>query len=275
VKDILADAGGIWHHNGGGLDGLGNNGLFGGHPSLRKCGTLQFDDGPDQSWAAINSADNHPAYIAGKPTGCFQPTNKWQNLTKGDYWKYMHNWNQKENLYPEKNPGVNFATAKQYCEAEGARMCTVDEIYFGVPRKYSVLTCPGSYLWSSTDCGENSEGVFVTEATTGIWNEGTLAVFSTIRRRPQVGPGTGKNGVFSWYSKVNFVHSTHACTFGFAILLGCRKVNPGILFRVKVLLLVPVMHIFPIITFSKILPLVRRLKTSSRFSCDVSWMIIS
>ena len=52
-------------------------------------------------------------------------------------------------------------------------MCTVDEIYFGVPRKYSVLTCPGSYLWSSTDCGENDEGVFVTEATTGIWSEGT------------------------------------------------------------------------------------------------------
>ena len=140
VKDILAEAGGIWHHNGGGLDGLGNYGLFGGHPSLRKCGTLQFDDGPDQSWAAINSVDDHPAYIAGKPTGCFQPTNKWQNLTKGDHWKYMHNWNQKENLYPENNPGVNFATAKQYCEAEGARMCTVDEIYFGVPRKYSVLT---------------------------------------------------------------------------------------------------------------------------------------
>ena len=184
VKDILADAGGIWHHNGGGLDGLGNNGLFGGHPSLRKCGTLQFDDGPDQSWAAINSADNHPAYIAGKPTGCFQPTNKWQNLTKGDHWKYMHNWNQKENLYPEKNPGVNFATAKQYCEAEGARMCTVDEIYFGVPRKYSVLTCPGSYLWSSTDCGENSEGVFVTEATTGIWNEGTGHGVSSVPSGP-------------------------------------------------------------------------------------------
>ena len=30
---------------------------------MRKCGTLQFDDGPDQSWAAINSVDSHPAYI--------------------------------------------------------------------------------------------------------------------------------------------------------------------------------------------------------------------
>ena len=118
-------------------------------------------------------------------------------------------------------------------------------------------------------------GAFVPDSSGSLSDKYTLAVFSTIRRRPQVGPGTGKNGVFSWYSKVNFVHSTHACTFGFAILLGCRKVNPGIIFRVKVLLLVPVMHIFPMITFSKILPLVRRLKTSSRFSCDVSWMIIS
>ena len=63
-------------------------------------------------------------------------------------------------------------------------MCTVDEIYFGVPRKYSVLTCPGSYLWSSTDCGENDEGVFVTEATTGIWNEGTGHGVSSVPSGP-------------------------------------------------------------------------------------------
>ena len=118
-------------------------------------------------------------------------------------------------------------------------------------------------------------GAFVPDSSGSLSDKNTLAVFSTIRRRPQVGPGTGKHGIFSWYSKVNLVHSTHARTFGFAILLGCREVNPGIVFRVKVLLLVPVMHIFPMITFSKILPLVRRLKTSSRFSCDISWMIIT
>ena len=115
--------------------GLGNNGLFLGviHPCAsaehHSLTTVQIKAGLQSIQLIIIQFTSQ-----GKPTGCFQPTNKWQNLTKGDYWKYMHNWNQKENLYPEKNPGVNFATAKQYCEAEGARMCTVDEIYLSTKK---------------------------------------------------------------------------------------------------------------------------------------------
>ena len=122
---------------------------------------------------------------------------------------------------------------------------------------------------------DSMAGAFVPNSSGSLSDKNTLVVFSTIRRRPQVGPRTCKNGVFSWYSKVNFVHSTHACTFGFAISLGCREVNPGIVFRVKVLLLVPAMLISPRLTFRNIQPLVRRLKTSSRFSRDVSRMTIN
>lgn len=156
TKDIL----GRRSAAGGGLIGES-------HASLRKCGTQIFDDGPHVSMTC--TAHRCDTY---KPTGCYIPSEPY-----GPNFYSRHRMaDRKEYYYDASNTtihnGVTFAKTESLCADKGMRMCTIDEIVMGIPRKYNYMKCIDSLYWSSTSCGEDNQGAFV--GNMELWKRHTV-----------------------------------------------------------------------------------------------------